>query len=119
PDLVAGARVERAKAPVARRADEDEIAAGRDRAAVARRADVLLAFGQRLVDAERHGPDDLAGLRVDRDQARPRRRVTRQVALDAVAPRRGERRTVAEDIRHLLVRRLVAVARVRHHPADR
>src|SRR5690606_40579596 len=83
-----------------------EIAAGRDRAAVARRADVLLAFGQRLVDAERHGPDDLAGLRVDRDQARPRRRVTRQVALDAVAPRRGERRTVAEDIRHLLVRRL-------------
>ena len=73
PELLAVACVDRAEDAVNRRADEDEVAGGRD-AAAETRLPGLDALGLELLElAERNAPGDVAGVGVDRDQLAPRR----------------------------------------------
>src|SRR5690606_22506218 len=76
---------ERTKQLVARRADEHE-PAGRDRRpGAAAAADALLALGQLTAEPERHGPDDLAAIRIDGHELGPRRPIARRGRADAAA----------------------------------
>ena len=56
PQLLAGLRIERAEPAIVGRADEDQAAGRHRRTGAAAAAGVLLAFGQRLGDAERASP---------------------------------------------------------------
>ena len=87
PQLLAGLRVERAEAAVVGRADEDQPAGGRDRAAVAGTAGLLLVRRQALGDPERHAPGELAGVHVDRGQLSPRRLLA-DIMFDALSLKR-------------------------------
>src|SRR6478736_5619060 len=89
PQNLAGLRIESAEITVGRGADEHEATGCDDRPARAVvRAGILLALRQVFRDAEAAGPEDVAGVAVDRDQPAPRRLETRKGRLLAFG--RGE-----------------------------
>src|SRR6185312_2877480 len=126
--FLAGLRIERAELAVVGRADEHQTA-GRDRGSrAAAAADVRLA--EEVVAAERRLPRDLARVRVDGDEPRPWRTLTRErhrpaVGIRARARRERVERTDAVDrgaiVRELRPDRIEAVldaGLLLLHPAD-
>src|SRR5262249_16942186 len=134
PELLTVLRVERSEAFVARRADEYQPARRDARARAARIADELLARRQGLVEAERRPPEDLARVRIDCEQAAPRRpraggaRADRPIAFVELAGDRRSERAEGPDaidaravVRLLRADRLEAIGHVRIfvlHPTD-